>query len=117
MVKEVALVTENPVLSCLHGWVEASLRFVRRQPLGAAGLVIILIMAFAALMADGIAPHDPLKNDYAAMFQPPSASHWFGTDAFGRDVLSRILYGSRTALWIGFSSSFFSGINSCSFFF
>jgi peptide/nickel transport system permease protein len=64
-------------------------------------------MAFAALLADVIAPYDPLRNDYTAMFHPPATDHWFGTDSFGRDVLSRILYGSRTALWVGFSSSFF----------
>ena len=39
------------------------------------------------------------------MLQAPSGSHWFGTDAFGRDVLSRIVYGARTALWVGFASS------------
>lgn len=94
--------------SRMHLWLEASLRFVRQQPLGAAGLVVVLIMVFAALLADVIAPYDPLRNDYTAMFQPPGATHWFGTDVFGRDVLSRILYGSRTALWVGFSSSFFS---------
>ena len=42
------------------------------------------------------------------MFHAPSATHWLGTDSFGRDVLSRLLYGSRTALWVGFSSSFFA---------
>ncbi len=67
--------------------------------------MVIFIMIFAALLADIIAPYDPLKTDYAAMFRSPSANHWFGTDVFGRDVLSRILYGSRTALWVGFSSS------------
>lgn len=85
----------------------ASMRFSRQRPLGAAGAVIVLIMILAAFLADVVAPYDPLKNDYSAMFQPPGASHWFGTDAFGRDVISRILYGSRTALLVGFSSSFF----------
>jgi len=108
MAKDVALVTENPVLSRLHGWFGASLRFARQRSLGAAGAVVIFIMIFAALLADIIAPYDPLTTDYAAMFLPPDASHWFGTDAFGRDVFSRILHGSRTALWVGFSSSLFS---------
>lgn len=89
-------------------WLDAALRFVVQQPLGAAGLVVIVVMAFAALLAGVVAPYDPLNNDYAAMLRPPSASHWFGTDSFGRDVFSRVLYGSRTALWVGFSSSFFS---------
>ncbi|MGH7774422.1 MAG: ABC transporter permease [Candidatus Binatia bacterium] len=99
--------TISPTTS-LPQWVGAALRFARQRPLGAAGAVIILMMGVAALLADVMAPFDPLKTDYARMFQPPGAHHWFGTDAFGRDVLSRILYGSRTALWVGFSSSFFS---------
>jgi peptide/nickel transport system permease protein len=87
------------------GWVVARW-FTRRHPLGAVGAAIIAIMILAALLADFIAPFDPLANDYGAMLQPPSAKHWFGTDSFGRDVLSRIIYGSRTALWVGFASAF-----------
>ena len=89
-------------------WLAASLGFARRQPLGAAGAAIIIVMAAAAFLADVIAPYDPLKTDYSAMFHAPSLKHWFGTDSFGRDVLSRIVYGSRTALLVGLSSSFFS---------
>jgi peptide/nickel transport system permease protein len=85
---------------------EAVFRFTRQRPLGAVGAAIIIIMILAALLADFIAPFDPLANDYGAMLQAPSANHWFGTDAFGRDVLSRIVYGSRTALWVGFASAF-----------
>jgi peptide/nickel transport system permease protein len=88
-------------------WIQVSLRFARQRPLGAAGALIILLMAMAALLTRAIAPYDPLKVDYTAMMHAPSASHWFGTDAFGRDVFSRVVYGSRTALWVGFSSSFF----------
>jgi len=108
MPESAQIVQDVQIVCRLHRWFGASLRFARQRSLGAAGAVVIFIMIFAALLADIIAPYDPLKTNYAAMFQPPNASHWFGTDAFGRDVLSRILYGSRTALWIGFSSSFFS---------
>ena len=87
-------------------WVQVSLQFARQRPLGAAGAAIILLMSLAAILTDAIAPYDPLKINYAAMMHPPSASHWFGTDAFGRDVFSRVLYGSRTALLVGVSSSF-----------
>lgn len=80
--------------------------FAVRRPLGAAGGVIIILMALAALFATVLAPFDPLQNDYGAMLQAPDLTHWLGTDSFGRDVLSRLLYGSRTALWIGFCSSF-----------
>jgi peptide/nickel transport system permease protein len=82
------------------------LRFTRQRPLGAIGAAIIMIMIMAALLADFIAPYDPVANDYGAMLQAPSAKHWFGTDSFGRDVFSRIIYGSRTALWVGFASAF-----------
>jgi peptide/nickel transport system permease protein len=80
--------------------------FLLKRPLGFAGAAIIVLMALAALLANLLAPYHPLDIDYAAMLQAPDASHWLGTDAFGRDVLSRLLYGSRTALWVGFCSSF-----------
>ena len=87
-------------------WLAVSLRFGRQRPLGAIGAAVICVMILAALLAGIIAPFDPLATDYNAMLQAPSWTHWFGTDAFGRDVLSRIIYGSRTALWVGFVSSF-----------
>src|SRR5256712_1594529 len=80
-------------------------RFARRYPLGAmAGLAILGLMMLAGL-ANHLAPYDPLANDFGAMFAAPGARHWFGTDVFGRDVLSRILYGARTALLVGFGAS------------
>jgi peptide/nickel transport system permease protein len=95
-----------PVVSRLDRWLEASLRFTRQRPLGTVGAAIIGIMIVAALLAGFVAPYDPLATDYAKMLQAPSSFHWFGTDSFGRDVFTRIIYGSRTALWIGFASSF-----------
>jgi peptide/nickel transport system permease protein len=89
-----------------RAWLRVALRFARRRPLGAAGALIILVMLAAAMLAGFIAPYDPLTTDYGAMLQAPSAAHWLGTDAFGRDVLSRIIYGSRTALIVGFFASF-----------
>jgi peptide/nickel transport system permease protein len=94
-----------PHTSTPHRALGVALRFARQRPLGAAGAAIILVMVAAAVLAGAVAPYDPLANDYAVMLQAPSASHWFGTDSFGRDVLSRIIYGSRTALWVGFCSS------------
>jgi peptide/nickel transport system permease protein len=91
----------------LRRWFAVSRDFVCARPLGGAGAAIILLMIIAALLANFLAPYDPLENDYGAMFQAPGARHWLGTDSFGRDVLSRILYGSRTALWVGFCSSLF----------
>lgn len=95
-----------PVVSRFDRWLEASLRFARQRPLGAVGAAIIGIMILAAVLAGFVAPYDPLATNYAKMLQAPSSLHWFGTDSFGRDVFTRIIYGSRTALWIGFASSF-----------
>ena len=82
------------------------LLFVTQQPLGAGGLVVIVLMALCALFAQWVAPYDPLTVDYGAMLAAPSADHLLGTDSFGRDVASRIIYGARTALAIGFIASF-----------
>jgi peptide/nickel transport system permease protein len=82
------------------------LLFVTQQPLGAAGLVVIVLMGVCAAFAQWVAPYDPLTVDYGAMLVAPSAQHWLGTDSFGRDVMSRIIYGARTALAIGFIASF-----------
>lgn len=80
--------------------------FCVKQPTGAIALLVLLGMLFAGVFAERIAPYDPISNDLAVMLQPPSAKHLFGTDPFGRDIFSRIIYGARTALIIGLSSAF-----------
>jgi peptide/nickel transport system permease protein len=80
--------------------------FVRTKPLGAAGALIILAMLLVAVLAPGLAPYDPYLADYGAQFARPGGEHWMGTDEFGRDVLSRIMYGARIALFVGFAASF-----------
>jgi peptide/nickel transport system permease protein len=87
--------SQNPVL-----------QFCRQQPLGAVSLVLILTMMFAGIFAELVAPYDPLTIDFGAMLAHPTWEHWAGTDAFGRDIFSRMIYGARTALVIGFLSSF-----------
>jgi peptide/nickel transport system permease protein len=84
----------------------ALLDFCIQQPLGAASFVIILAMMFAGVASEWVAPYDPLAIDFASILAPPSLEHWCGTDAYGRDICSRLIYGSRTALVIGFTSSF-----------
>lgn len=106
MAGELTIATDQRALPHARTWLSMSLRFARERTLGAIGAAIILLMIFTALFADLIAPYNPLETDYAAMLQSPSGDHWLGTDSFGRDVLSRIIYGSRTALWVGFASSF-----------
>jgi len=82
------------------------LEFAAQQPLGAASFVIILLMTFAGIFSEWVAPYDPLHIDFAGILQPPSWEHWGGTDAYGRDIFSRIIYGARTALVISLTSSF-----------
>ncbi|MGH7331476.1 MAG: ABC transporter permease [Candidatus Rokuibacteriota bacterium] len=88
-----------------RGWREAVLDFCRQRRLGAVGAAIIVLMFVVAGLAPVLAPYDPVAVDFGAMLGSPSRSHWLGTDAFGRDVLSRLIYGSRTALLVGFGSA------------
>ncbi len=90
-----------------RSWLDAVRDFVRRHPLGALGAAVVVLMFLVALLADLISPYNPVVVDFAAMLTPPSAQHWLGTDAFGRDVLSRLIHGSRTALLVGFGAAFF----------
>ncbi len=71
------------------------------RKIAVVGLVIIVIFAFCAIFAPWLAPADPLAIDPLARLSPPGAGHWFGTDHFGRDTLSRVIYGSRMAAFIG----------------
>jgi peptide/nickel transport system permease protein len=86
-------------------WLDVVRRFARQRTLGALGALFIVLLAVVAALAPVLATHNPLANDYGAMLSPPSRQHWLGTDAHGRDVLSRILYGSRTALLVGLGAS------------
>jgi peptide/nickel transport system permease protein len=81
-------------------------KFVRTKPLGAAGGLVILGLLLVAALADTLAPYDAYQANYALQFARPSVEHWFGTDEFGRDLLSRIMYGARIALFVGFTASF-----------
>jgi len=81
-------------------------RYVLGQPLGALGFALIVAGFAVSLLAPFIAPYDPLVTDYGNAIAAPSLSHWLGTDSFGRDLFSRILYGGRTAFLIGVSASF-----------
>lgn len=85
---------------------EALVKFARTKPLGAAGALIIILMLAVAVFAQALAPYDPYQGDYGAQFARPAAEHWFGTDEHGRDIMSRIMYGARIALFVGFTASF-----------
>ncbi len=88
-----------------HAWLAAVLEFCRTRPLGTIGAVVIVVMMTAAVFAKLISPYGPESVHFNAMLAPPSEAHWLGTDSFGRDVLSRLIYGSRTALTVGFAAS------------
>jgi peptide/nickel transport system permease protein len=77
-------------------------RRFRRHPGAVAGIIVLGIMILAVLCA-GFSPYDPEESDMAARFQPPSWQHPMGTDALGRDLLTRVLYGGRISLAVGFS--------------
>ena len=64
-------------------------------------MLLVLVVAVTGMSAELIAPYSPTSNDFAAMTEPPSWAHLLGTDQFGRDLLSRIIYGARTALIVG----------------
>ncbi|RLT27204.1 MAG: ABC transporter permease [Chloroflexi bacterium] len=78
-----------------------TLKFARKKPLGAIGAVIVILLLAMALLAPIIAPYDPIAQDATVRLRPPSAAHWAGTDQFGRDVFSRVIWGSQTSLQIG----------------
>ena len=100
-------VAEVPDVAGRRNWLAQVRDFCRERPLGAIGAAVVAVNILVAIGANAIAPYDPLTTDYGAMLAPPSAGHWLGTDAFGRDVLTRILYGSRTAMLVGFACAFF----------
>ncbi len=77
--------------------------FARRQPLGAAGAVLVTLLVVAALFAPGLAPHGPKETAFAP-YLPPSAEFPMGTDHLGRDVLSRVVWGARLSLYVGLAS-------------
>jgi peptide/nickel transport system permease protein len=77
------------------------LRVFRRSRLGVAGGVLTAAVVLTALAAPWIATHDPLSLNPAVRLHAPSAAHWLGTDDFGRDVFSRVVYGSRLSLLVG----------------
>lgn len=88
------------------GWFKQFLRFLRKQPLGSAGLLIVLIMIVVAIFAPWLSNLDPEANSFESMLVGPGTDHFLGTDEFGRDVLTRIMYGAQTALFVGLTSAF-----------
>jgi len=74
------------------------LRLLFRNRLSALGSVLIIVLLLAAIFAPFVARYDPLAVDIPERLQPPNPNHWFGTDDFGRDIMSRVIWGSRISL-------------------
>ncbi|MDQ2187524.1 ABC transporter permease [Alcaligenaceae bacterium A4P071] len=68
------------------------------------GFIIVMVFVLAAVFAPVLSPYGPTEQIFMDAMQPPSATHWLGTDSFGQDLYTRLLYGARSALWIGFAS-------------
>jgi peptide/nickel transport system permease protein len=93
------MTTAAPTLSSRPGglWLAFS-----KNRLSWVGLVLLVAIVLIAILAPLIAPHDPLEQNIVSRLEPPSAEFWLGTDSYGRDVLSRLIYGSRISLVVGF---------------
>lgn len=74
------------------------------------GAVLVLAIALVAVFADVLSPFDPLRNSFRTRLRPPDATYWFGTDHFGRDILSRVLHGARISLIIGLMTAALTGV-------
>jgi peptide/nickel transport system permease protein len=75
-------------------------KFLRQSALARIGFAITTLLVIGALLAPWIAPADPASQDLPARLEPPSLSHWMGTDELGRDIFSRVLYGARISLFV-----------------
>jgi oligopeptide transport system permease protein len=98
---------ESNETRALHGrapvgiWRGAFQRLRRSRVAFVSGILLVML-AFAAIFAPVVAPYDYQEQDYTALTQPPSSEHWLGTDDLGRDILSRLIYGARISLAVGF---------------
>ena len=90
-------------------WYRAK-RLFQRYPLGAIGSFIVLLVVFAAVFADFVAPYDPTPTSAKMSLSPPGSDMLFGGDMMGRDVLSRIIHGARISLAVGIGSTILGGV-------
>lgn len=96
----VATQAAEPVYERRSPWAYMLLRF-KKNKRALVGFWMVVIFVGLAIFAQAIAPYDPIEQNMDVILQPPSAHHWFGTDEYGRDILSRILYGAQISLMIG----------------
>lgn len=104
------MVTRTPALSsfpAVRGFGRGLVRFGRRKPLGGFSLVFLCIVGLVAIFPSLLTTQDPLSPDFVNNKQPPGSDFLLGSDYLGRDVFSRVIYGTRTSLTIGFAAVFF----------
>jgi len=102
-VSEIQVEADFEELAPQKSWMQIMSEMVRKQPLGAAGGLIVILMILMAVFANYLTAYDPEVNSLENMLAPPDEHFWLGTDQFGRDLLTRIIFGARTALFVGFS--------------
>jgi len=90
-------------MSAVRDRLEGVLR-IRRSRSAVIGLLLVVVMVGSAVLASVISPYSPTKQSLLERLDPPSARHWFGTDSYGRDILSRVLHGGRLSLTVGIVS-------------
>jgi peptide/nickel transport system permease protein len=93
-----------------HGWLTMSVRRYLRNRVGVVALVVLLVIVGASVAAPLIAPFEPLQMQPSAAMSGPSPEHWLGTDRFGRDTFSRVLYGGQLTLQVAFISALLSAV-------
>jgi peptide/nickel transport system permease protein len=93
-----------------HGRGENLLLFCREKPLGALAAILLLVLVLAAIFAETLATHDPIRTDAEHTLARPDHAHWFGTDNLGRDIYSRIIYGARISLAVGIASTLLGAV-------
>ncbi len=84
-----------------RGWKRRAWTLARRHKIGAIAVGGVVVICLLALTAPWVSPYDPLEQDYDALLQPPSLEHPFGTDRIGRDILSRVIYGTQVSVLVG----------------
>ena len=88
-------------------WYKTQLTNARNHPLGAFGALIVVVMVLMSVFAEVVTTFDPVLNNFEVMLTAPGDPYYLGTDQFGRDVYTRIIYGARTALFVGLTAAFF----------
>ena len=105
-VEETLVDSEIEELFDQRTWAQRAGALARKNPLGIFGGLVVIVMIFMAVFAPWLSPHDPEANSFEHMLVPPTTQFWLGTDQFGRDLLTRIIYGAQTALFVGFTAAF-----------